>query len=211
MTVPLPGSGTADAAVIGRVMESASSCVRREGVELVSHCGLLRATRAPLSLSHGPWGCHSDGMRKHDRGLLLTLSNTLEVPQDRVFRALTDPAELAKWWGPHGFTMPQAELDLRVGGNYRFFMQPPEGELFHLSGDFLEIDPPMRLVYTFRWEEPTADDQETVVTLSLRVRGGVTEVSLSQGPFATEGRLELHRRGWTDSFQRLRGFLGSNS
>lgn len=147
-------------------------------------------------------------MRKHDRGLLLTLSSRLVAPRDRVFRALTDPGELARWWGPHGFTMPEAELDLRVGGGYRFSMQPPEGGLFHLSGEFLEIDPPARLAYTFRWEEPTADDQETVVRLSLEARGRATEVSLTQGPFATEERLELHRRGWTDSFDRLRGLLG---
>lgn len=150
-------------------------------------------------------------MGKHARGLLLTLSSTLEAPRDRVFRALTDPGELAKWWGPHGFTMPEVELELRVGADYRFSMQPPEGDLFHLSGEFLEIDPPARLVYTFRWEEPTADDQETVVTLSLDARGDATEVSLSQGPFATEEGLGLHRHGWTDSFERLRGLLGSGS
>ncbi|GAB2605963.1 SRPBCC domain-containing protein [Kocuria himachalensis] len=150
-------------------------------------------------------------MRKHDRGLLLTLSSTLVAPRDRVFRALTDPGDLARWWGPHGFTMPGAELDLRVGGGYRLSMQPPEGDLFHLSGEFLEIDPPARLAYTFRWEEPTADDQETIVRLSLDARGRATEVSPTQGPFATAERLELHRRGWTDSFDRLRGHLGPGS
>jgi uncharacterized protein YndB with AHSA1/START domain len=117
---------------------------------------------------------------------------------------LIEPSELAKWWGPHGFTTPQIELDLSVGGSYRFTMQPPDGERFHLSGTFLEIDPPSRLAYTFRWEEPTPDDTETVVTLSLVPFGGTTDVSLDQGPFATEERLDLHRNGWTDSFEKLR-------
>jgi uncharacterized protein YndB with AHSA1/START domain len=73
-------------------------------------------------------------------------------------------------------------------------MQPPEGDVFHLTGEFLEVDPPDRLSYTFRWEEPTPDDRETVVTLTLREVDGSTNVVLDQGLFATEERLALHRQ-----------------
>jgi uncharacterized protein YndB with AHSA1/START domain len=82
-------------------------------------------------------------------------------------------------------------------------MQPPEGDVFHLTGEFLEVDPPDLLSYTFRWEEPTPDDRETVVTLTLREVDGSTNVVLDQGLFATEERLALHRQGWTDSLERL--------
>ena len=82
-------------------------------------------------------------------------------------------------------------------------MQPPEGQLFHLRGAFLEVDRPRRLSYTFEWEEPDRDDQETVVRLAFRGSGDVTELVLEQGPFATEARLDLHRAGWTDAFVRL--------
>jgi uncharacterized protein YndB with AHSA1/START domain len=68
---------------------------------------------------------------------------------------------------------------------------------------------PERLSYTFRWEEPTPDDRETVVRLTLRSLGEATQVSLSQGKFATEERLELHRSGWTDSFEKLQAVLKS--
>ena len=78
-------------------------------------------------------------------------------------------------------------------------MQPPEGDLFHLAGEFVRIDPPSLLTYTFRWEEPTPDDRETLVTLSLRDVDGSTNVILDQGVFATEERLALHAQGWTDS------------
>jgi uncharacterized protein YndB with AHSA1/START domain len=124
-------------------------------------------------------------------GLLLNLKCVLDAPRERIFTMLIEPSELAKWWGPHGFTTPQIELDLSVGGSYRFTMQPPDGEMFHLSGTFLEIDPPSRLAYTFRWEEPTPDDTETVVTLSLVPFGGTTDVSLSQGPFCHRGAARL--------------------
>ena len=126
-----------------------------------------------------------------------------------MFELFTDPRELTKWWGPHGFTTPGIQLDLRVGGSYRFTMQPPDGEAFHLSGDFLEVHPPERLKFTFRWDEPAPDDRETVVVLSLESRGGATRVSLRQAEFATEERLELHRNGWADSFEKLDAVLKS--
>jgi len=134
----------------------------------------------------------------------------LGAPPARIFGMLTEPTELAKWWGPHGFTTPEIELDLRVGGSYRYTMQPPEGEAFHLSGNYLEVGPPGRLVFTFRWDEPDPDDRETVVVLSLEAAGEATDVSLTQTGFATEERLALHRNGWADGFERLGQVLQSS-
>jgi uncharacterized protein YndB with AHSA1/START domain len=149
-------------------------------------------------------------MDKRADGLVLQLKRVLAAPPERIFRMLTEPADLAKWWGPRGFTTPGIDLDLRVGGRYRFAMQPPDGDLFHLSGEFLDIEPPSRLIYTFRWEEPDADDRETVVTVLLGDVEGATQVSLSQGMFATEARLALHRSGWTDSLEKLGELIGSD-
>src|SRR6185436_18725264 len=115
--------------------------------------------------------------------------------RERVFAVLTRPSSLARWWGPRGFTTPEIKLDLRVGGAYRFTMQPPGGDRFHLSGEFVVVEPPARLAYTFRWDEPTPDDRETVVTLSLDAADGATDLSLRQGEFSTEERLALHRDG----------------
>lgn len=98
-------------------------------------------------------------------------------------------------------------MDLRVGSAYRIAMQPPDGNLFYLSGEFLEIDAPARLVYTFRWEDPDPEDRETVVTISLRERDDSTELDLVQEGFATERRRALHEGGWTDSLDRLEQLL----
>ena len=145
-------------------------------------------------------------------GLTLDLRWTVDASRERVFEALTDPAELVTWWGPAGFTTPEIEADLRVGGRFRFGMQPPDGELFHLAGEFLEIEPPSRLAYTFRWEEPDPDDRETVVRLSLEAAAGdTTELSLSQGRFATEARRALHEAGWTDSLEKLSALIDAGT
>jgi uncharacterized protein YndB with AHSA1/START domain len=131
------------------------------------------------------------------------MKRVLPAPRDRVYRAFVEPSELAKWWGPRGFTSPSIEMDLRVGGKYRIAMQPPDGDLFYLTGEFTQVDPPARLAYTFRWEEPDPDDRENVVTLSFRDLGESAEVDFSQGPFATEARRALHEQGWTDGWERL--------
>jgi uncharacterized protein YndB with AHSA1/START domain len=142
----------------------------------------------------------------------LTLDLTAEIPapQARVFELLTGPAELEKWWGPNGFSVPAIEADLRVGGAYRIKMQPPEGDPFHLRGEFTELDPPNRVAYTFIWEEPAPGDQETVATLTLQDRDGATKVHLEQGPFATDERLQLHHDGWSEGFEKLRALAASD-
>jgi uncharacterized protein YndB with AHSA1/START domain len=139
-----------------------------------------------------------------------TLNMTAELPAPRadVFRAMTDPDELARWWGPRGFTTPRIDLDPRPGGTLLIEMQPPQGEPFKLSGEFLQVEPPQLLTYTFRWDPPDPDDRETVVTLSLQERDGRTEVELTQGEFTTEERRVLHEGGWSDSFERLRELFG---
>ena len=141
--------------------------------------------------------------------LALDMKRVLPAPRARVFRACTEPDELAKWWGPNGFTAPSVELNLRVGGSYRIAMQPPDGDLFYLSGEFREVDPPARLVYTFRWEDPDPDDQETVVTLSFGDLGESTELALTHRAFTTEARRALHAQGWMDCFDRLQELIGS--
>ncbi|WP_052359099.1 SRPBCC family protein [Terrabacter tumescens] len=148
-------------------------------------------------------------MTAQHRKLVLEQARVFEAATEHVFGLFTVPTELAKWWGPHGFATPEIQVDLRVGGSLRFTMQPPEGAAFHLSGEFLEIRPPSELRFTFRWDEPVADDRETVAAVSLEPLGGRTSVTLVQGDFATEERLELHRRGWADSFERLDAVLRS--
>jgi uncharacterized protein YndB with AHSA1/START domain len=140
--------------------------------------------------------------------LSFRLSRIIQASPQRVFEAMTDPEQVAAWWGPKGFSCPEVTLDVRVGGGYRIAMQPPEGELFHLVGEYIDVQPPFRLAYTFRWEPPDPDDRETVARLALHERDSATEVLLSQGPFATEARRELHEAGWTESLARLAGHLG---
>jgi uncharacterized protein YndB with AHSA1/START domain len=142
-----------------------------------------------------------------DNGRVLCLVRTLRASRAATYRALTDPAELSRWWGPRGFTAPSVAFDPEVGSGYRIAMQPPDGDRFHLFGEIRQAEPPARLAYTFRWDPPHPDDRETLVTLTLEERGGATDVRLTQGEFATEERRTLHEAGWSESFERLEQLL----
>ena len=133
----------------------------------------------------------------------LHLERVLPAPPARVFGLQIDPVQLARWWGPKGFTVPALALDPRVGGSYRIEMQPPDGARFFLTGEFRRVDPPAHLSYTFRWEPPDPDDQETVVAIELQAEGDSTILILEQQPFATAARRALHEQGWTESLDRL--------
>jgi uncharacterized protein YndB with AHSA1/START domain len=143
--------------------------------------------------------------------LTLEIKRVLPAAPATVFAALSDASQLARWWGPNGFTTPSLEFHPRVGERYRIEMQPPEGDHFYLTGEFREVDPPTRLAYTFVWEEPDPDDVETYVGLSFRNLGESTEVTFTQGPFKTEERRALHRDGWTDGFDKLERLLSAQA
>jgi uncharacterized protein YndB with AHSA1/START domain len=142
-----------------------------------------------------------------ENGLVLRIERVLPAPRAAVYRALTDPEELREWWGPRGFTAPEVDFDPQVGADYRIAMQPPEGDLFHLTGNFQAVDAPASVAFTFRWNPPDPDDRETLATLTLEERGRETAIRLVQGKFATEERLALHEEGWRESLERLEALL----
>ncbi len=167
-----------------------------------------------ISSSRGGWAGSPDSIDQMTTGSNdPTLEMTRVVPAARsvVFSAFVDPAELVRWFGPEGFTARCLQLDARVGGIFRIEMQPPEGEPFHLGGEFREVAPPARLVYTFIYEDPDPDDVETLVTLSFRDLGESTDVALTHGPFKTAARRALHQQGWTDSFDKLERLVSSRA
>jgi uncharacterized protein YndB with AHSA1/START domain len=141
--------------------------------------------------------------------LVLEMERLLSGVRPLIFAAFTDPDQLAKWWGPEGFTTPSLDFRARVGEGYRIEMQPPDGDSFTLTGEFREVDSPVRLALTFAWEDPDPDDVETLASLSFGDLGESTAVVLTQGPFKTEARRALHRDGWKECFDKLERLIAT--
>ena len=79
---------------------------------------------------------------------VLTFERVFDAPRELVFKAFTEPRRLAEWFGPKGWTLPECDVDLRPGGEWRYCMLGPNGETSRGKSTYREIVPGERLVYT---------------------------------------------------------------
>lgn len=79
---------------------------------------------------------------------LLTITRRFEAPVELVYRLWTDPDLMKRWWGIKGSTVPVCELDVRPGGKWRIEMRTADGTIYPNAGEYLEVVPNQRLVYT---------------------------------------------------------------
>lgn len=114
----------------------------------------------------------------HDREIVL--SRVIAAPRELVFRAWTDPQHLPIWFGPEGFHVETQEIDIRVGGRWRFVFTGPDGALYTNRMVFLRIEPPHLL--EFHHGTDMDDDPNTFRTLVTfdEQANGKTVVTLRQ-------------------------------
>jgi uncharacterized protein YndB with AHSA1/START domain len=141
--------------------------------------------------------------RDHDRASV-RIVDVFDAPREVVFAAWTEPDRLKRWWGPGFFETVFAEVDLRRGGRYEFLLEPGS---MRLVGEFREVTPPQRLVYTWRWVEGVPDTRESLVTIEFREAGTGTEVVLVHDSFVGPGPVEMYDEGWRSGLDKLRAFL----
>ena len=141
--------------------------------------------------------------------LTLTARRILKAPPARVFQAWTDPAQLRRWFAvSEGYTTPLAEVDLRVGGRYRLGMQPPGStQVMMVWGEYQEITPPDRLIFTWQWEGAASDEATTLVTVTINPHTQGTELVLSHERFGREASRDEHAAGWTGCLNHLERLL----
>lgn len=147
------------------------------------------------------------------------IERVLDAPVDQVWRCWTEPDSLMKWWGPKTFTSPAATIDFRVGGKYHFCMRTPDGKDLWSTGNYLEIIPMERIVFTDSFADPegnvvsgtyygmgdiypavlnvtlTFENEDDKTRFTMRHEG----IPASQVPPCTQG--------WNESFDKLEAAL----
>ncbi len=138
----------------------------------------------------------------------LSLSRDFNAPREKVFQAWTDPEVLSKWFGPRGVMTESAQIDLRIGGKYQFKLKLPDGTISTHQGEYREIDPPNKLVFTGILDGQGCSGSaghyaETVVTIEFKEQGDGTRLMLTHDFLPSEESKESHAFGWKGSFERL--------
>jgi uncharacterized protein YndB with AHSA1/START domain len=139
----------------------------------------------------------------------IVMSRVFDAPRVLVWEAWTNPEHLPHWMlGPEDWTMPVCEIDLRVGGEWRFAWRKAGGDEMEMRGAYREIAPPERLVSTESWG---GDWPETINTLVLLEEDGMTRVTQSMVYPSKEARDAALQTGMKDgaslSFDRLARYL----
>jgi uncharacterized protein YndB with AHSA1/START domain len=132
-----------------------------------------------------------------------TMSRTFEAPREAVWRAWTEPEQLARWWGPRGMTVPleSVEIDLRRGGAFRMVMiADASGAEFPSEMRFREVAEPERLV--FEWDAQRGIGSGSV-TVTFTDLGDRTEVTTYFAGFATHEIFAGSKVGWETQLDKL--------
>jgi uncharacterized protein YndB with AHSA1/START domain len=144
-----------------------------------------------------------------DREIVMT--RVFDAPRELVYQAHTDPNHITQWWGPRGLTTTVDALDVRPVGAWRFVQRDPEGNEYGFRGEFREVMPPERLVFTFEYEGmPGHILQQTITFDEQDGKTTVTSTSLFDSREDRDGMLESGMEsGATESWDRLEELLDS--
>jgi len=148
-----------------------------------------------------------------DREVVVT--RVFDAPRGMVFDAHTKPDLVQRWLlGPPGWTMPVCEIDLRVGGQYRYVWENAGGQRMGVSGTFKEIVRPSRIVITQLFDEDWTGG-ETIVITELAEQGGKTTLTITVRYASREARDGALKTGMTTGmeagYERLENLLKENS
>ena len=141
---------------------------------------------------------------------VITMTRSFNAPRALVWKAMSEPQHLVRWWGPHGHTNKAPEFDFRVGGRWRIETTTADGQVINFFGEFREIEAPRRLTQTFAFDG-LPEGLYSVDTVELEEVDGRTiyrATSLMPDVASRDGMLESGMEtGVVEGFERLDAML----
>ena len=151
----------------------------------------------------------SGGSRPDDK-LSPALITKRRLPMRRagLFDLWTDPAHLAKWWGPIGWRMVRCEIDLRLNGRWHTWLLTGRNEERSIGGQYLDIVPPERLVFTWEFpaDGPDKTPQITIVTVTFLEDGDGTLLQIKHQKLTTGQAVDMDV-GWSSTLDALEQYI----
>ena len=143
-----------------------------------------------------------------EQNFRLEIKRVLNAPRDRVYAAWTDPAQLKQWFGPENVRTRDLIAEARAGGEFRWDLINPEGEEMTIRGEFRELQPGKKIVFTWQWEDDELwENRTSVVTVELADHTGGTELRLVHEQLPNKQMRDGHNAGWNSALDKLGKFL----
>ena len=130
----------------------------------------------------------------------INVRRRIKAPAQLLFEAWLDPEAIAAWMLPFDTARTEAQADPVVGGRYRIDMHQADGKVVEHVGQYVEIDPPRRLVFT--WASPDTQHKDSLVTIDFVESEGTTEISLTHEQLP-DYMAQAHVGGWTSALDKL--------
>lgn len=179
----------------------------------------LAAMKAAAESAAQPEGTSSMSNATEAKTEDMLIERLFDAPRDQVWRCWTEPEQLMKWWGPKDFGSPAATIDFRVGGKYHFCMRMPDGKDLWSTGNYQEIVPMERIVFTDSFADPEGNVVSSAyynmgdtwpevlkVTLTFEQQGDKTRFTLFHEDIPVSD-LALCMKGWNESFDKMEAVL----
>ena len=143
----------------------------------------------------------------------IRLEREFNAPRHVVFEAMTKPEYVQQWWGPHGTTLTTCEIDLRVGGEWRYVTKDTDGSEQPFRGVYREIEPVERLSYTWIYDVAPFNQYEAIETVELEERDGRT-FAVTTSEHKTKEARDGHvnsgmEKGAAETLDRLEALLAT--
>jgi glutathione S-transferase len=149
-----------------------------------------------------------DVTAKAEEKTTLEIKRFVNAPRDRVYAAWTDPVQLKEWWGPKEVQTLKIVADTRVGGKYRWDLVNQEGEKMSVFGEYRELVPGKKIVFTWKWDDDEIwKNRTSAVSVVFSDRDGGTELRLTYVQLPSEESRDRHNEGWNSVLDRLEKFF----
>jgi len=137
----------------------------------------------------------------------LTLKRRIKATPAQVFAAWTDPKKIVHWFGPADTARGslRAEMDVRVGGRFRFSFRGEDGEYHEVGGAYREVVANSRLVFSWAWH--STPERASLVTITVAKDGDGAMLTLHHEQFFDEKARDGHERGWAGTLEKLERYL----
>jgi len=131
----------------------------------------------------------------------LNISQEFNAPVEALFNAWAKPEVVSKWFAPGEMTVPEAELEFKKGGQYRIVMQNKDNEQFIVGGEYLEIQAPNKLVFSWQWS--TSPHATRVTVLFSKLADNKSKLELTHTELETQESCDQHHQGWMGCLANL--------